>query len=47
MNYKKILTILGALGVLFSISLTSGCNTSRGLGRDVERAGEEIQDAAR
>jgi len=40
---SKILTaaILLALG-----SWTTACNTTRGVGQDVEKAGEAVQDAA-
>ncbi len=34
-----------ALAVLLAISL-NGCNTMRGFGKDVERGGERVQDAA-
>ena len=33
------------LGALFAVA--PACNTMSGVGRDVETAGEEIQDAAR
>lgn len=33
------------LGTLLTVTL-SGCNTMRGFGRDVERGGERVQDAA-
>lgn len=39
---KKLAT--GILIAVTALSLTA-CNTVRGMGRDVERAGEEIQDA--
>jgi predicted small secreted protein len=33
--------------LLLSIALAlAGCNTMRGFGRDVERGGERVQDAA-
>lgn len=41
---KKILTGLFLLG-LVSVFL-AGCNTVEGMGKDIERGGEEIQDAA-
>lgn len=40
---KKIISILSIL--MFSISL-SACNTMKGVGKDVERGGEKVQDAA-
>lgn len=41
---KKILAGLFLLG-LVSVFL-AGCNTVEGMGKDIERGGEEIQDAA-
>lgn len=40
---KKLLSLLIALGVIVSLV---GCNTMEGLGKDMEEAGDEIQDAA-
>ena len=33
------------LSITMAIAMT-GCNTMRGFGRDVERGGERVQDAA-
>lgn len=33
------------LALIMALTLT-GCNTMRGFGRDVERGGERVQDAA-
>jgi predicted small secreted protein len=33
--------------VLFVGMILSGCNTVAGVGKDVERAGEAVQDAAK
>ena len=41
---KKIVLILAAAA--FGVSL-SGCNTVAGAGKDIERAGETIQGAAK
>lgn len=41
---KKFLTVLAAL--LLSSSMLTACNTVEGAGRDVENAGEAVQDAA-
>jgi len=41
---KRVITLL-ALG-LFSLSVLSGCNTVAGAGKDVQKAGEKVQDAA-
>ncbi len=32
--------------ILLATFLVSACNTMQGAGRDVERAGEKVQDAA-
>lgn len=39
---KKLIAVMGILVV---VGLT-GCNTMRGMGKDVERGGEKVQDAA-
>jgi predicted small secreted protein len=41
---KKMLLALVTGLVGFTLA---GCNTMAGLGKDVERAGEKVQDAAR
>lgn len=41
---KRILAGLMLLGILGAIA---GCNTMHGLGQDIERGGEKIQDKAR
>jgi entericidin B len=40
---KRILATLMLLGMLGAIA---GCNTMQGLGQDIERGGEKIQDKA-
>jgi len=40
MGVAKVLLLALAIGVVFSIY---GCNTMRGLGQDIEQAGESIQ----
>jgi predicted small secreted protein len=40
---KKIFAILILLSTLGAIA---GCNTMQGLGQDIERGGEKIQDKA-
>ena len=40
---QKILATLMLLGMLGTIA---GCNTMQGLGQDIERGGEKIQDKA-
>jgi len=41
--FQRILATLMLLGMLGTIA---GCNTMQGLGKDVERGGEKIQDKA-
>ncbi len=38
---KKLVLMIAALAVL------AGCNTMQGLGKDVERLGEKVQDASK
>ena len=38
----KLLSILFA----FSLVLLGGCNTIEGMGKDIERGGEKLQDSA-
>ncbi len=40
---KKILAVLMALGMLGSVT---ACNTVKGAGKDIQRGGEKIEDAA-
>jgi len=40
---KKVFATLMLLGMLGAIA---GCNTMQGLGQDIERGGEKIQDKA-
>ncbi len=40
----KLIVLAVAIGVVFSIY---GCNTVRGIGQDIERAGEAIQRSTR
>ncbi len=43
---RPLSRIVISLGVIaFTLSL-SACNTMRGVGKDVERGGEHVQDAA-
>ena len=42
---KQPLSIAGLLFILAAFSL-SACNTMHGFGKDVERGGERVQDAA-
>ena len=43
---RSLIIVTGAL-LLLVAGMTSSCHTTQGLGRDVEEAGEGIQDAAR
>jgi predicted small secreted protein len=42
----NILKITSLCALLFSALAFSGCNTAEGVGQDMERAGEKVQDAA-
>ena len=41
---KKVITLILLVA---SVGVFAGCNTVTGVGKDVERAGEKVQDAAR
>lgn len=41
--FKRTLAMLMLLGALVTMT---GCNTMHGLGQDIERGGEKIQDKA-
>lgn len=45
MKNKTLLALLAA-AALASL-LTTGCNTMNGAGKDIEKAGDKIQDAAK
>lgn len=38
--------LIGGLLVALTALVMAGCNTMEGAGRDIERGGEKIQDAA-
>jgi predicted small secreted protein len=44
---KKITARLMVAAVLLSTFALSGCNTVRGIGQDVQRAGSAVSNAAR
>lgn len=46
MNPFRIRNVLMFALVSFSVLALSGCNTVRGVGQDVEKAGDEVQEAA-
>lgn len=35
-----------AMFIAFSLMLLTGCNTIEGMGKDIERGGEKLQDSA-
>lgn len=37
---------LVALFIIFAIGALGGCNTMQGLGKDIARGGEKLQDSA-
>jgi len=41
---KRLMTLL--MLAMFSTGLLAGCNTMAGAGKDVQKAGEKIQDKA-
>ena len=43
-TYKRLIST--ALLAAFAVVLVGGCNTTKGAGKDIEKAGEGIQDAA-
>ena len=40
-------TLLLTAFSLFSLMLLAGCNTMAGAGKDIQKAGDKIEDAAR
>ena len=40
---KRVLTVL----LLVACLILSGCNTMKGLGKDIKKAGEKLEDAAK
>jgi entericidin B len=46
MRQLKLKPLMRWLGILTVGVALSGCNTMRGIGKDVERGGERVQDAA-
>jgi entericidin B len=43
----KFMNLIGLATVLITSFTLAGCNTMSGLGKDVERGGERVQDAAK
>ena len=44
---RKLVTFISLTITLMASLAVSGCNTMRGFGKDVERGGERVQDAAK
>jgi len=44
-DMKRLLTL--AMLALFSTGLLAGCNTVAGAGKDVQKAGEKVEDKAK
>lgn len=44
---KKLIRIMVPVAGFLAIIFTTGCETTEGFGRDVESAGESIEDTAR
>jgi predicted small secreted protein len=45
-NQSAVLKLTAVLSILLGALVFSGCHTMDGAGRDIEKAGEKIQDAA-
>jgi predicted small secreted protein len=45
-SFKKRVSLLAMTISLLGILSSIGCNTVKGMGRDIERGGEKTQDAA-
>lgn len=44
LKFIRSLILLAVMGIL--VASSTACNTTRGAGRDIERGGEKMQDAA-
>ena len=44
---KRLVPLLFAVGLLVISGASVGCNTAHGFGKDVENAGEKIQDGTK
>jgi entericidin A len=42
---KRVIALM--LLSMFSVAVLSGCNTVAGAGKDVQKAGEKVEDAAK
>ncbi|HEY7086722.1 MAG TPA: entericidin A/B family lipoprotein [Tepidisphaeraceae bacterium] len=45
-RFRKFRALLMTLVLTSMFATMTGCNTMKGAGRDIERGGEKIQDAA-
>jgi len=43
MKYRSILVAASLLAMLVAAVLLTGCNTWKGVGKDIERGGEKMQ----
>ena len=43
---KRVLSICAIMGLLMTMMAFTGCNTIRGLGKDVQQGGQAIEKAA-
>ncbi len=44
MNTLRLFTVLSTLSVLLALA---GCNTVKGIGQDLQKVGEKIEDASK
>lgn len=47
MTLRRLLSVLGLLGVLGLGAALSACNTMEGAGQDISAAGDAVEDTAR
>jgi predicted small secreted protein len=45
-SFFRIATMAAGILILGTAALSTSCSTARGFGRDVEKAGDKIQEAA-
>ncbi len=46
MNLKKIMGSVLVAGLLVSLLILVSCNTTKGVGKDIEKAGDGLKDSA-
>lgn len=46
MNLKKSIGFVFIAGLLVSLLMMASCNTTKGVGKDIEKAGDGLKDSA-